>query len=125
MSSDSDDKKSIDFVFWFLELVALACVLVAVEGRFATGQVVSGINWLGAGLAIGLVGFNWRGIARPLQRARHSAPMAFILISALIGALLFGIGAYFLPKQEPVRPNVSVLPGLTELEVGKPIRATL
>ena len=56
MSSDSPPR---GFVFWFLELIALGCVLVAIEGRFAVGHTASGIRWLVAALLIGLVGFRW------------------------------------------------------------------
>jgi hypothetical protein len=56
----SSDGQSRDFVFWFLELIALGCVLVAVEERFAIGQIRSGVRWLIAGLIIGVIGFTWR-----------------------------------------------------------------
>src|SRR6266496_67165 len=56
------------FVFWFLELIALGCVLVAVEGRFPHGEITHGIRWLAAGLLIGLVGFYWPKIKATLPR---------------------------------------------------------
>lgn len=59
MSSEGESR---GFVFWFLELVALGCVLVSIEGRFANGHYLSGIRWLLAGLLMGLVGFQWRVI---------------------------------------------------------------
>jgi hypothetical protein len=56
----SSEGQQPDFVFWFLELIALGCVLVAVEERFANEEIRSGVQWLIAGLIVGGVGFTWR-----------------------------------------------------------------
>jgi hypothetical protein len=56
----SSDRHNPDFVFWFLELAALVCMFVAIEERFAHGEIRSGFRWFIAALAIGIFAFGWR-----------------------------------------------------------------
>jgi hypothetical protein len=47
---------------WLLEIVASACVVVAVVERLARGQTMSAIRWFVAALIISLVGFTVRPV---------------------------------------------------------------
>ncbi len=82
----SSDDHSRGFVFWFLELVALGCVLVAVEQRLASEQIRSGFQWLGAGLLIGGVGFNWSQIIRTISS--RLTLFLFLSLAAVVGAVV-------------------------------------
>ena len=84
------------FVFWFLELIALGCVLVAIEGRFAIGEVASGLRWLAAGLIVGVVGFYRPQINARIQSHRKHSPMASTAIVAILAALIAGSAWWFL-----------------------------
>lgn len=102
------------FAFWFLELIALGCVLEAIEGRFAAGEMGSGMAWLVAGLAVGAVGFNWPKITAGTRHLGKNRPVASTAVAAFLGALVTGSMWWVLvvrPAQQSVVkqfPNVMI-----------------
>jgi hypothetical protein len=54
----SDVPKGSYIVFFFCEMIALVCLFVGIEHRWADGQVLAGWGWNISGVAVGLVGIS-------------------------------------------------------------------
>ncbi len=94
------------FCFWFLELVALGCVLVAVEGRFAMGEIISGLEWLTAGLVVGAIGFKSSQI---IESGQGGGRYRLIGVGALVVLSVIGITFWMLARHRPAEPTAVVV----------------